>query len=107
MPLLRYRDISGKLTTARGQRLDCLHVTEFCKTTILDSLIGKAKQQMGGIEGFSPDCLVSKATKKRNSAAEADKTVRLLVARKLDDQKIRLSNLQMDVIEQRPTGFAG
>ncbi|MER2599474.1 MAG: hypothetical protein ABTQ73_08140 [Caldilineales bacterium] len=72
---------------------------------MLDSLIGKAKQQMGGVEGFFAGLPGVKGYKEKEQRREADKTVRLLVARKLDDQKIRLSNLQMDVINSGQLGL--
>ncbi|MFZ2487433.1 MAG: hypothetical protein WAZ19_04880 [Anaerolineae bacterium] len=66
---------------------------------MLDNLIGKAKSQMSGIEEFFAGLPGIKGYKDKEQRREADKTVRTLLARQLDDQKKRLNGLQAELIE--------
>ena len=70
-----------------------------------DHLKTKAQQQMGGVESFFAGLPGVKGYKEKEQRREADKTVRMLIARKLDDEKLRLTNLQMDLISSGQLGL--
>lgn len=65
---------------------------------MLDDLLGKAKDQMNVVEKVIAGVPGIKGYKEKELRRETDKTVRTMVARQLDDQRGRLTNLQTELI---------
>ncbi|MEI2692459.1 MAG: hypothetical protein V9H69_23175 [Anaerolineae bacterium] len=63
-----------------------------------DDLMAKAKDQMNVVENVLAGVPGIKGYKEKELRRETDKTVRTMVARQLDDQKARLTNLQVDLV---------
>ena len=63
-----------------------------------DDLKAKAKDQMNVLENVIAGVPGIKGYKEKELRRETDKTVRTMVARQLDDQKARLSSLQVDLV---------
>ncbi len=63
-----------------------------------DDLKAKAKDQMNVLERVIAGVPGIKGYKEKELRRETDKTVRTMVARQLDDQKARLSSLQVDLV---------
>ncbi len=64
-----------------------------------DDLMAKAKDQMNVVENVLAGVPGIKGYKEKELRRETDKTVRSQVARQLDDQRARLSNLQVDLVD--------
>jgi hypothetical protein len=63
-----------------------------------DDLMAKAKDQMNVVEKVIAGVPGIKGYKEKEQRRETDKTVRTMVARQLDDQKARLTNLQVELV---------
>ena len=63
-----------------------------------DDLMAKAKDQMNVVENVIAGVPGIKGYKEKELRRETDKTVRTMVARQLDDQKARLTNLQVELV---------
>jgi hypothetical protein len=72
---------------------------------MLDDLMGKAKDQMNVVENVIAGVPGIKGYKEKELRRETDKTVRTMVARQLDDQKVRLTNLQVDLVNNGQLGL--
>ncbi len=66
---------------------------------MIDDLMAKAKDPMNVVEKVIAGVPGIKGYKEKELRRETDKTVRTQVARQLDEQRARLSNLQVDMVD--------
>jgi hypothetical protein len=72
---------------------------------MLDDLMAKAKDPMSVVENVIAGVPGIKGYKEKELRRETDKTVRSMVARQLDDQRARLTNLQTELISSGQLGL--